>query len=80
MAKLEKEPFVLKALDIINIIVLVVAVLSTAYGVMSIINDGENTAQSIMLAISSIVGWAVTSSLYYIVKAACIYIEKEEKE
>lgn len=80
MAELKNPPSVLKTLDIINMVMGVIAVLSIGYSLLAIFNDGENAAIAMLLGITSLVSWAILSGLYYIVKAACLYLEKEGTE
>ena len=81
MAKLKNSPL---ALNIINVVSYVVGIFGffggLIFALINYTNNGPYTYDALLFSITSVVGYAFLSGLYHLVKAACIYIEKEEKE
>ena len=80
MGNLKQIPSGLKIIEIISTVMAVIAVLSILYAILALFNNSYQYVSAIMMSIGCCTSYAVLSALYYIAKAACIYIEKNEKE
>lgn len=80
MAKLKETPVILKALNIVAYITLFGLVLGILGGVMALMTSNGNAILIFDIAFYCGISCLMLFSLYYIVKAACIYIEKEESQ
>ena len=80
MAKLKNSPLALTAINVMAYLLIIVGVAGLVFALISYTNNGLYTSQALVCAVSGFIGYVSLSGLYYIVKAACIYIEKEEGE
>ena len=80
MAKLKNTPIVLKVIYVLSIvsgIIGAVCLFLTVVGMLKSYHDYHITA---IAAASGLVNYVFLGGLYYIVKAACLYVEKSETE
>ena len=78
MAKLKNTPVALSVINVVSALSVIVAAVGIIGVFVSILDGWKNIEQTLPAAISGIVLFALFGGLYHIVKAACIYIEKEE--
>ena len=80
MAELENHPSCLKVIEAISIAMAVIACLTALFGILAMFNESTQAVSYITLAIGAGTSYAILSGFYYVVKAACVYIEKEENQ
>ena len=80
MAKLKETPLILKALNIIAYICLFGLIVGILCGIVALMTKNDSAIAILDIALYSGIASLLLFSLYYITKAACIYIEKEESQ
>lgn len=78
MAKLNKTPKALTIIDFLRPVFAFLFFIGILFSILVVINNGTFAVAAICVTISLGFSYLTFSCLYYIVKAACIYIEKEE--
>ncbi len=80
MAQKRRFPVVLDIINVLSLILGVIGCLVLIIAIIALINNASGAPALFGLALTGIFSYLSFSCLYYITKAACIYIEKEEKE